>query len=224
MKRWTEAQTQELIDLEIVLILVAIGADILIEALSSSDWVAAALIVAGFCVILGLYWHTLYLDRLFSDLRTAVGHLFHHESAGSGTAQPDFPAVAISDRPIIHVSNFLLSKNFYVQALRPLGYSVTIDLPALSMVSLGVGQASDLWIKGDGPDTKIRASFSATERHMIDDFFDAALDAGGAGDVAPRARPELGSSAYSASVLDPDGYIIEAVFAPAATPSSNVQL
>lgn len=224
MERWTEAQAQKLIDIEIVLILAAIGADILIQALASSDWIAAALIVAGFCVILGLYWHTLYLDRLFADLRSVAGHIFSHEPPAAGSAHLDVPASSVADRPIIHVSDFPLSKNFYVRALRPLGYTVTIDLPALSMASLGLGSSSDLWIKGDGPDATMRASFVAAERHMIDEFFDAALEAGGTQDSAPRTRTENGQRAYAASVLDPDGYTIEALFLPASSASSEVQL
>ena len=207
MEPWTEAQTQRLLDLEVVLILVALGVDILIEALSSHDWIAAAVIVAGFCIILGLYWHTLYLDRLIADLRASVGHIFHPLQGSN--PQGDFLATQVTDRPVIHVSNFPLSKNFYAQALRPLGYTVTMDLPALSMASLGIGNSSDLWIKGDGAEQKLRASISATERRMVGDFFEAALDAGGIEAEAPGERPSRGANIYAAAVLDPDGYTIE---------------
>jgi len=161
MKVRTEGQIQKIIDLEIVLILIAIGLDILIEAMGGQDWVAAAVIIAGFCMILGLYWHMLHIDKLFDELHANLHH-FLHGSTGSTTAQAiplpasferkdtarDIPMAAVADRPVIRVSNFLLSKNFYAQALAPLGYSLTTDFPALGMASFGIGTSSDLWIKG----------------------------------------------------------------------------
>ena len=215
---------QKLIDLEIVLILVALGIDILLEAVGMQDWIAAAIVIAGFCMILGLYWHTLYLDSLFADLRAGMGHVFHHQFSPHQQKAPDshpisdLPAVQVADRPVIHVGNFLLSKNFYVQALKPLGYTVTMDLPALSMVSLGIGDSSDVWIKGDGSEAKMRVAFRASQESMVDRFFDAALDAGATEEEAPGPRKDRAPGAYAAAVLDPDSYIIEAYFEP--TPAS----
>lgn len=221
MKHWSEERVQKLINLEIVLILIALGADILIEALNGHDWIAAAVIVAGFCMIVGLYSHTLYLDSLFAELRSHVGHVLHHSNHSSEsvahTSVVDMPAIQVPDRPIIHVSNFLLSKNFYTKALRPLGYSITLDLPGLSMASLGIGTSSDLWIKGDGVEQTIRASFSARAKHIVDDFFEIALDAGGTEAETPGPRPQYGVDYYAAAVFDPDGYTVEAVFNNAAT-------
>jgi hypothetical protein len=225
MKVRTEGQIQKIIDLEIVLILIAIGLDILIEALGGQDWIAAAVIIAGFCMILGLYWHMLHIDNLFDELHGTLHHFFHGTTGASNShAIPlptsferndgarDVPMAAVADRPIIRVSNFLLSKNFYAQALAPLGYSLTTDFPALGMASFGIGTSSDLWIKGGGIEQKLRASFSATRKNLVDDFFDAALDAGGNAVEMPGSRPDRGAGFYAASVLDPDGYTIEAVF------------
>ena len=225
MKVRTERQIQRIIDLEIVLILVAIGIDILIAAMGAGDWLTAAVVLVGFCVIGGLYWHKLHLDRLFAELHGALQHMFPNgvASTTSGAiplpasfqqsdSPRDVPMSVVADRPVIHVSNFLLSKNFYAQALAPLGYSLTTDFPALGMASFGIGTSSDLWIKGGGVEQKLRAAFSATHNNMVDDFFDAALDAGGNEVEKPGARPDRGVGYYAAAVLDPDGYTIEAVF------------
>jgi catechol 2,3-dioxygenase-like lactoylglutathione lyase family enzyme len=110
------------------------------------------------------------------------------------------------------VSNFLLSKNFYAHALAPLGYTITLDFPALAMASFGIGATSDLWIKGDGTVQKIRAAFSASSQSIVNDFFDAALNAGGTQAEGPGERPARGQEYYAAAVFDPDGYTIEAVF------------
>ena len=205
----TAAQMQRILDLEVILILIAVGVDILIEALIQRDWLAAAVIVAGFAILGGLYRHTLYLDRLFADLHVALRRVFPHRIQASAQ---DISVAAIADRPMIHVSNFLLSRNFYEKALNPLGYAVTVEFPALSMAALGIGAASDLWIKGDGAEQKIRAAFSASQRSSVDDFYAIALDAGGAEAEAPGPRPERGAGYYAAAVYDPDGYTIEAVF------------
>jgi len=225
MKVRTEGQIQKIIDLEIVLILVAVGIDILIEALGGRDWIAAAVIIAGFAMIIGLYWHMLHIDRLFGELHDTLHH-FLHGSAGSTAAHAiplpasferidtarDVPMSNVADRPVIRVSNFLLSKNFYAQALAPLGYSLTTDFPALGMASFGIGSSSDLWIKGGGVEQKLRAAFSADNEDAVDDFFDAALDAGGNAVEEPGVRPDRGSGYYAAAILDPDGYTIEAVY------------
>ena len=225
MKQRTERQIQKIIDLEIVLILIAIGADILLEAVAGRDWVAAAVTLVGFCVIGGLYWHKLRLDRLFADLHDALRHFSHNNTLllpGTPQAIPlpasfqngprDIPMNTVVDRPVIHVSNFLLSKNFYARALAPLGYSLTTDFPTLGMASYGIGTSSDLWIKGGIVELRLRAAFSASQKNMVDAFFDAALDAGGNEVEAPGLRPDRGPGYYTAAVLDPDGYTIEAVF------------
>jgi hypothetical protein len=222
----TETQMQKFLNLEGVLILVVIGADILLEALKNQDWVAAAVIIGGYCVIGGLYWHTLYLDRLFADLHDGISriltHFPLHQSAAIAQATTvtttttvpahDVLASAVTDRPILHVSNFPLSRNFYATVLAPLGYTLTIEFPALSMAAFGVGGASDLWIKGDGTEYKLRASFSAPSRQAVDDFCNEALNAGGTMAEMPGPRVDRASDSYAAAIYDLDGYTIEAIF------------
>ncbi len=224
MKVRTEGQIQKIIDLEIILILIVIGLDILIETLIGRNWIATSVILVGLCVIGALYWHKLHLDRFLIEFEKTLHHIFPINAttpptpqtiplpAASVDAPRNIPMTTVADRPIIRVSNFLLSKNFYAQVLAPLGYSLTTDFPALGMASFGIGISSDLWIKGGSVEQKLRAAFCAAEKNMVDDFFDAALDAGGQIAEVPGPRPDRGSGYYAAAILDPDGYTIEAFF------------
>jgi catechol 2,3-dioxygenase-like lactoylglutathione lyase family enzyme len=212
----TEAHMQRLLNFEGVLILIAIGADIFIEALKNQDWLSAAVIIAGFCIIGGLYWHAHYLDRLVESLQTGMhrilSHLAHAPVPTPPTSTSNVAAATLSDRPLLHVSNFPQSRNFYAMLLGTLGYAMTLEFPALSMAAFGVNGASDFWIKGDGVEEKIRAAFSATDKRMVDDFSQMAIEMGATVTEVPGARPERGTGYYAAAALDPDGYTIEAIF------------
>lgn len=54
-------------------------------------------------------------------------------------------------------------------------------------------------------------AFSAPDRGAVDDFYAAAMQAGGRGDGEPGLRPAYSASYYAAFVLDPDGHKLEAV-------------
>ena len=230
----TRAGIQRIIDIEVILIIIGLGTDIFIQTLLAHDWVAGAIIIAGLALIGAVYWHTLHIDRLAHDIREITSHLLYphpsepieHRSittppviplpaATSASASPsyDVPLSAVSDRPVLHVSNFLLSKNFYAQTLAILGYNLILEFPALSMASFGTGRDADLWIKGDGTKQKIRASFRANSESIVDDFFETALDMGGIEAESPSLRSEKGIGYYSAAVYDPDGSTVEAFFA-----------
>jgi|GEM_PF-6804198 len=230
----TRAGIQRIIDIEVILIIIGLGTDIFIQTLRAHDWIAGAIIIAGLALMAALYWHTLHIDRLAHDIREASGHLLHtshHESSATSTppviplsaavnhsalapqvAATDVPFATVIDRPILHVDNFLLSKNFYTQVLGVLGYSLITEFPALSMATFGIGTSSDLWIKGDGAKQKIRARFRAESEQMVDDFFNKALDMAGTDAEMPALRSTHGEEMYSAAVLDPDGSTVEAFF------------
>jgi predicted lactoylglutathione lyase len=54
-------------------------------------------------------------------------------------------------------------------------------------------------------------AFTAGSRTMVEDFYAAALAAGGRDNGAPGLRPHYHPTYYGAFVLDPDGNNIEAV-------------
>lgn len=111
------------------------------------------------------------------------------------------------DHLSIGVSDLAKSKVFYEAALRPLGYHVKVTLDHGVCFGSEVG---DLWIVKNNP-TKVHVAFRAEERAVVDQFYKAAMCAGGQDNGAPGLRPNYHENYYGAFVYDPDGYNIEAV-------------
>lgn len=115
------------------------------------------------------------------------------------------------------VRNPSKSREFYLGALAPLGYKLLVEVPKEytdGMVVLGFGQPPkpDFWIEEGTPnEPRIHIAFRATNRKQVDDFYKAALAAGGKDNGGPGLRPEYHEKYYGAFVLDPDGHNIEAV-------------
>jgi predicted lactoylglutathione lyase len=55
------------------------------------------------------------------------------------------------------------------------------------------------------------AAFAVAQRRVVDDFYRAAMAAGGKDNGAPGLRPQYHPNYYGAFVFDPDGNNIEAV-------------
>jgi catechol 2,3-dioxygenase-like lactoylglutathione lyase family enzyme len=114
------------------------------------------------------------------------------------------------------VSDYARSKAFYLQALAPLGYALVMevqqhenDAPA---AGFGANGKPDLWIGGEGGlQRPIHIAIAAQNRAAVDDFYRAAIAAGGKDNGAPGLRPHYHPNYYAAFVLDPDGHNIEAV-------------
>ncbi len=114
------------------------------------------------------------------------------------------------------VSDYARSKAFYEQALAPLGYSLVMevqqddsDLPA---AGFGANGKPDFWIGGEGGLNKpVHLALAARDRAAVDDFYRAAISAGGKDNGAPGLRPHYHPNYYAAFVFDPDGHNIEAV-------------
>ena len=122
----------------------------------------------------------------------------------------------------LRVSDFERSKEFYSKALKPLGYQYlkkTKDNFHYTTAGYGIVDEEghrDFWIKKE--ENYILAhsfsclAFTATNKEMVDSFFEAAIKAGGKDNGKPGYRPEYHPGYYAAFVLDPDGNNIEAVF------------
>ena len=81
------------------------------------------------------------------------------------------------------------AKNFYVNALKPLGLSVVMEVtPQKTGGYAGAGFGAE-----------------------VDAFYRAAIAAGGKDNGAPGPRPHYHAHYYGAFVFDPDGNNIEAV-------------
>jgi catechol 2,3-dioxygenase-like lactoylglutathione lyase family enzyme len=117
----------------------------------------------------------------------------------------------------ITVSDIEISKKFYAQALNPIGYQLLREYgvtPARPAASAGFGEPprADLWIYQGNPNVaSTHIAFLVTKRTLVDDFYRAAVAAGGRNNGAPGFRPQYSANYYGAFVLDPDGYNIEAV-------------
>jgi catechol 2,3-dioxygenase-like lactoylglutathione lyase family enzyme len=113
------------------------------------------------------------------------------------------------DHISLHVSDYQKAKDFYLKALKPLGYELLMEFGEIA--GMGTDGKADLWIsvKESGKDAHL--AFAAKDTAMVQAFYEAALAAGGKDNGAPGPRPDYGEHYYGAFVLDPDGNNIEAV-------------
>ena len=82
------------------------------------------------------------------------------------------------DHLIITVSDFDVSKAFYLSALQPLGYEVTLEMGRA--VGLGIGGKPEFFIReGEPVRPAIHLAFASPDRATVDGFYEAALGAGG---------------------------------------------
>lgn len=116
------------------------------------------------------------------------------------------------------VSDIARAKEFYRNALAPLGYTLVMEVDAKVNPSghpaAGFGRDGkpDFWIGGEGKLEKpLHVAIVAKDRAMVDAFYRAALAAGARDNGAPGVRPHYHANYYGAFVLDPDGHNIEAV-------------
>jgi catechol 2,3-dioxygenase-like lactoylglutathione lyase family enzyme len=121
------------------------------------------------------------------------------------------------DHTGLQVSNPTRSRHFYDCALAPLGYKMIREVPqeytnGLVVLGYGVPPKPDFWISEGTPNKPlIHIAFRAANQQQVDDFYKAALRAGGTDNGAPGPRPHYHEHYYGAFVLDPDGHNIEAV-------------
>ena len=129
------------------------------------------------------------------------------------------------DHVNIRVADYDRSKKFYAAALAPLGY--TLAMEGDSGAGFRKGFIPSFWVKQGEPMSfaaraepatlagcggpSVHVAFSAEDRNAVDEFYRAALAAGGRDNGAPGLRPDYHPNYYGAFVLDPDGYNIEAV-------------
>ena len=121
------------------------------------------------------------------------------------------------DHTGVVLSDHARSRDFYVQALAPLGYQLLADLPAAvtghtDVAGFGEPPKPDFWISRGTPNNPpVHVAFRVGSRAVVDAFHRAALAAGGRDNGAPGLRPHYHPNYYGAFVLDPDGHNIEAV-------------
>ena len=119
------------------------------------------------------------------------------------------------DHTGLHVSDPQKSRRFYEKALAPLGYKELMEVPSeytdgVVVIGYGVPPKPDFWMSGGTPDPEFHIAFRADNRKQVDEFYHAAVAAGGKDNGSPGLRPEYHEHYYGAFVLDPDGHNIEA--------------
>ena len=108
------------------------------------------------------------------------------------------------------VSNSAKSKDFYLQCLAPLNIALVMEVEGWA--GFGKEQKPEFWFGSAGEAHKpMHIAFIADSRSQVDQFYAAAIQAGGKDNGAPGIREIYHPHYYAAFVLDPDGHNIEAV-------------
>lgn len=121
------------------------------------------------------------------------------------------------DHTGVIVSNIEQSKAFYRSALAAIGYDLIAEFPAsvtghADVAGFGEMDQPDFWISSGTPNQPpIHVAFRVQSRKTVDEFYHAALKAGGRDNGKPGVRPHYHPDYYGAFILDPDGHNIEAV-------------
>lgn len=108
------------------------------------------------------------------------------------------------------VSNYAESKGFFLKALQPLGVGIVME----GEHGLGIGQRGKpaLWLfETSEKPAPLHLAFTAESRKQVQEFYAAALAAGGKDNGAPGLRLHYHPNYYGAFVIGPDGHNVEAV-------------
>lgn len=107
------------------------------------------------------------------------------------------------------VANVEKSKVFYDKVLAVFGYDEGFSNESFAMYK----HPSDASIVGfqTGEALPVHFAFRGESRQVIDDFYRAAIAAGGKDNGVPGIRENYGPDYYAAFVIDPDGNNVEAV-------------
>jgi catechol 2,3-dioxygenase-like lactoylglutathione lyase family enzyme len=107
------------------------------------------------------------------------------------------------------VSDYSRSKNFYLEALKPLGYRNNMEYG--ESAGFNDGKNTDFWITQSKTVVPTHLAFETSSRQRVVAFHEAALAAGAKDNGAPGYR-DYSPGYYAAFVYDPDGNNIEAVW------------
>jgi catechol 2,3-dioxygenase-like lactoylglutathione lyase family enzyme len=122
----------------------------------------------------------------------------------------DREEIRMIDHVTADVTDVERAKQFYSQALAPLGYSLQAEFPGAAGFGTGEG-IPDFWISSSEDRGATHVAFTAPDRAAVDAFHSAATAAGAEDNGAPGVREHYHQNYYAAFVHDPDGNNIEAV-------------
>ncbi len=118
------------------------------------------------------------------------------------------------DHVTFGVSEIVLSIRFYDRAFAPLDVRRLFDEPTAGERTTGYGDRRPWFWIAERRATKgqLHIAVRAGSREAVDAFHREALSAGGKDNGSPGLQPHYHPGYYSAFVLDPDDYNIEAVY------------
>ena len=114
------------------------------------------------------------------------------------------------DHVVFGVSDYAVSKAFFLKALKPLGVAVITEGP-LGLELSSDGKSSLCICRTEEKPAHLHLAFRAENRQQVEAFYRAALEVGGKGNGAPGLRPHYHANYYAAFVIGPDGHNIEMV-------------
>ena len=108
------------------------------------------------------------------------------------------------------VTDYTLSKTFFLKALQPLGVGIVME--GEHGIGIGPKGKPSLWLfQTSEKPAPLHLAFTAQNRQQVQDFYHAALESGGKDNGAPGLRPHYHPDYYAAFVIGPDGHNVEAV-------------
>lgn len=119
-----------------------------------------------------------------------------------------------------YATDYQKTKEFYLKAFEPLGYSIQMefvaewntDFPNQHMCAFGVEGQPTFWIiEVKEAVTPRHTAFVAANRKLVDSFYQNGLANGGKDNGGPGLRPQYHEHYYGAFLYDPDGNNVEAV-------------
>lgn len=108
------------------------------------------------------------------------------------------------------VTDYAASKAFFLQSLAPLGIGTVME----GEHGIGIGPKGKpaLWLFQSATlPAPLHLAFTAENRKQVQDFYKAAIAAGGKDNGGPGLRPHYHPNYYGAFVIGPDGHNVEAV-------------
>jgi catechol 2,3-dioxygenase-like lactoylglutathione lyase family enzyme len=124
------------------------------------------------------------------------------------------------DHTGIVVSDLPKARKFYDAVAKALGLGIVAPHQDFFLLGKGPGEIPYLWIGTLRPSywvegsragiNQMHVAFAAKDQAMVDEFYRAAMAAGGRDNGKPGPR-QFSEKYYGAFVLDPDGNNIEAV-------------
>ena len=107
-------------------------------------------------------------------------------------------------------NDYAASKACFLKSLPPLGVGIVME--GEHGIGLGPVGKPSLWLfQTSEKPVPLHIAFTAANRKQVQDFYCAAVEAGGKDNGAPGVRPRYDSNYYGALVIGPAGHNVDAV-------------